>query len=157
MSFHRNCQVEDALAGQDKRMLIQCCPTTSPPTPTPIPRTTPSSDASPSAAPTHLHCLILEQLFHSTNPRVAGWTGRAQSLPAPPSCVKAELRGSSSSSRKLRSRGTRVNRLEQIVLEPPGFRRHVLIPVTSCPSFYLHSSPGSSFCWTARMNNFFFH
>lgn len=120
-------------------MLIQCCPTTRPP---PFPQPPPPL---PSTPPTHLHCLILEQLFHSANPRVAGWTGRAQSLPAPLSCVKAELRGSSSSSRKLRSRGTRVNRLEQIVLEPPGFRGHVLIPVTSCPSFYLHSSPGSRF------------
>lgn len=128
-----------------------------PPTLPTIPQTTAFPPPPPSAPPTHLHCLILEQLFHSANPRVAGWTSRVQSLPAPLSCVKAELRGSSSSSRKLRSRGTRVNRLEQIVLEPPGFRRHVLIPVTSCPSFYLHNSPGSSFFfWTARMYNFSF-
>lgn len=125
-------------------MVIQCCPTAqSPPASPPFPK--PAHSLHPPHPPTHLHCLILEQLFHSANPRVAGWTSRVQSLPAPLSCVKAELRGSSSSSRKLRSRSTRVNRLEQIVLEPPGFRGHVLIPVTSCPSFYLHSSPGSSF------------
>lgn len=126
---------------------------TAPPPPPPdspaptIPQTTafPPPPHPPTPTPTHLHCLILEQLFHSANPRVAGWTSRVQSLPAPLSCVKAELRGSSGSSRKLRSRGTRVNRLEQIVLEPPGFGGHVLIPVTSCPSFYLHNSPGSSF------------
>lgn len=149
MSFHRNCQVRDSLAGQDKRMLIQCCPAAQSPRAPTIPQTTAFPPPPPSAPPhptqTHLHCLILEQLFHSAKPRVASWTSRVESLPAPLSCVKAELRGSSGSSRKLRSRGTRVNRLEQIVLEPPGFRGHVLIPVTSCPSFYLHNSPGSSF------------
>lgn len=121
----QDCQVGDALAAQDKRMLIQCPP------------------------PPHLHCLIFEQLFHSANPCAAG---RVQSCLCRFLC-QTRVQGSSTSSWKLRSQhkseptGTDcfgTSRLLQTRVDRS----------TSCPSFYLHNSPDSSL-WTARVSNFF--
>lgn len=94
----QDCQVGDALAAQDKRMLIQC-----------------SSSAS---------LFDIWTAFPLCQP-LLGWAG--VELPV-------LFLVSNQSARKLRQQpenwghSTRVNQLEQIVLEPPGFCRHVLIP-----------------------------
>lgn len=117
----QDCKVGDALAADDKHMLIQC-----------------SFSAS---------LFDFWTAFPFCQP-LLGWAGV---VACTVSCVKPECKEAPAAVENW-GHSTRVNQLEQIVLEPPGFCRHVLIPAHHVPAFTL-TNPYSQLPWQQLMDS----